>query len=942
MATLVRVATDATDYQHDGREYRVVDSLDNLNKDLSLIESYSLDVIGPIIKRLNRRRGRFHTFSDALFDKLNEIYDADVFTLNFPIYFELDKSIADTYFDETPAGAPIDPANDKPAKTKIQRNRLFRKYRLRNPQIPSPYTNFDDNAVDDDKNCVIESLISKYSTLTPKNAISKKSINKFFSNEPTIQTLIDFTTKYRINLVLLDAYLRRVYQSEEGTYTTKRSAYVALVYNNHVYPYTMKYQGKVNTELKPNENVYVDRQHAYKKASEVFNTVSRNLIPNFSFYAERKMYARSLSMRDASYDPTTNNHITYDMRKAFYTATMKISNPFEKIPVFSCACSITKFNGKIKDHVIYFLSRDVDLRHIGLTSNFIHGFNARYLLSKKYIKKSDITHMKEPKYVLSVHNLRKRIRSLDDEHFSFYNGILGQKYFKYPAIKVNVPTEDDMDLLNSFDDVEFNTYSNTEINDNLHKRSRLQSYRYVNTRSIYDWVISRTNQVMFEAIDRLKDHGANIVGITTDSITISPPMEIEDDMFSYTNKPESLFRYKEKDTKDFIIYKIYKHFIDPDEINNQISDELDTFSNYIKTYTGAPGTGKTYTVMTNHNYDYAMAISNACCRNITTDTVTAETIFSSLKLYDPDSIHQYFNRYIGKTVFVDEFSMIPTYIYGYFYIMVATKQTKFIIAGDPDQIPPIGEKALDIKLPFFKAMFSNNTHLMKDYRNDVDLIKIRDEIKNGIYNFPISEIDPVNIKHHLVLSHNYKNYLNQYIINSLGLTFTSTYKRLLPAGTQTADDLENEKNVKYLYNASKGLILIATATSKSSKIYKSTRYELITNVHHKSKKFTIQRLDNEELETFNISKLKYFDLGYAFTVHSTQGITISEPAMIHEYKLMKKIDNSIMYTACTRLKCIEHLNIIDRHEGFDYRAKYRPINHHVFSSDVETFNIDES
>ena len=69
-------------------------------------------------------------------------------------------------------------------------------------------------------------------------------------------------------------------------------------------------------------------------------------------------------------------------------------------------------------------------------------------------------------------------------------------------------------------------------------------------------------------------------------------------------------------------------------------------------------------------------------------------------------------------------------------------------------------------------------------------------------------------------------------------------------------------------------------------------------------KLTLISYDNIEI-TIDVDKLKHFTLGYAITVHSCQGLTISEPYCIHEHHKMSK---NILYTAISRGRDINNLS----------------------------------
>ena len=54
--------------------------------------------------------------------------------------------------------------------------------------------------------------------------------------------------------------------------------------------------------------------------------------------------------------------------------------------------------------------------------------------------------------------------------------------------------------------------------------------------------------------------------------------------------------------------------------------------------------------------------------------------------------------------------------------------------------------------------------------------------------------------------------------------------------------------------------------------------------------------------------VQFFLVGWAFTTHSTQGMSIDAPITVHDAEMMQRADRSILYTAITRCTKYEYLN----------------------------------
>ncbi len=93
---------------------------------------------------------------------------------------------------------------------------------------------------------------------------------------------------------------------------------------------------------------------------------------------------------------------------------------------------------------------------------------------------------------------------------------------------------------------------------------------------------------------------------------------------------------------------------------------------------------------------------------------------------------------------------------------------------------------------------------------------------------------------------------------------------------------ENSQEVKYV----KKTPLIAKVNDSKLKPINSERY-IITNVNLAEKEITVKNDRNEVIiESSEFQKL--FCVGYAFTTHSCQGITINEPYTINDFNRMHK------------------------------------------------------
>ena len=112
-------------------------------------------------------------------------------------------------------------------------------------------------------------------------------------------------------------------------------------------------------------------------------------------------------------------------------------------------------------------------------------------------------------------------------------------------------------------------------------------------------------------------------------------------------------------------------------------------------------------------------------------------------------------------------------------------------------------------------------------------------------------------------------------------------------------------------NVSSGIILRVIQNIKSKGIYKSDLWEVI---NHDTNSITMKNKTKPGptlIKSFDVKYLKHFDIGFAITAHSSQGLTIDESIAIHDVDFATQVNNRVLYTACSRPTKFKYLNIIE-------------------------------
>lgn len=825
---------------------------------------------------------------------------------------------------------------------------VVKAYNLRAPadEVKNlPYLNFDNNK--SDINCVLNFAKQKYPMI--------KKLSKYFNKDvEQIETIEKFCDDYKIRLVVYN--LDETVILSNGLDTNKHYPdFVIMAVNNHLCPRIDKSKKAELSDEVTSDVTKIDinndivkafgssdnltlynksccihgKLQGGKKALAIIPQMDQKDIDNefFRGMATNFLYKSDcLKMKALMY---THDKIStlmvceHDIKKAYFNIAHNIIDKDSLYPIFTAQDMWTKYqDDEIEGLNCYLLNNRVKdmLSKNGSIINFHNGHFVEYLLEKKLIKKSDITAVKVPSEFGVWSDVIKRMDSLAEKNpnvssdFIFYNGLLGKTHNRNTIQYTNVKTSD-IDIMEGFyihDDYGNGYCTVAKQCDEL--------YRYINHVNIYNHIVETTSLYLLMYRDRIVElnPGVKIVKIKVDALgfdrVVKIPEEYED-MFKYLDRKTLDKDGNLKMYTEYLAYGFdYHSFID---INKGVAEEMKAFENNIS-YFGAPGTGKTYTVKNNKDlkYDYACTWTNVCSLNLKTDAKDnkVSTVYSLLNLYNPGDMLEHFKRYRNKTIWIDEFSMISLHLWNYFALLSLKFNTKFIITGDINQIPPINEKEIDINNKFVKAFFNKTETLKEDFRNGKDLIELRDNILEGKANIKYSKEDYTKYDFHIVALRETRSLINSYIMKERKYVFKYIYN--------------NNKKVKGNecgVEVSPGVLISPRKSLKSRRLFKGDIWKVVKKT--KGGYVCSNYLRDEEHE-FLQEDMLFMHLAFAVTCHSIQGATIREKFCIHETD--RFWDKKLLYTAVTRGIDLNNINI--------YRKAPTPPKNFDTTKDIITFS----
>jgi hypothetical protein len=811
---------------------------------------------------------------------------------------------------------------------------ILRDYRIADKPLRLPYKNVDLNdhtEEDTPKNCLRRYCIRRYHDEPKgKKKIACKSINRILGEDPTTEQLVAFTNRYKIRTTLLDVSGRVIFKTDGVS--KDRPPFTAILYANHLYPYTGNLRGHIDlgigaeTDLAEYKDDRVVADDPKRDAEAFERFLKTKFSPNFHYKAESGLVHQALMWYGR--EAPTEDATCWDMTSAYDTVVRKLADETEEIPVFTAHDIVEEFDHSLDDIVdygYYWVGKATSDRWQAggvayakaRINDILTGYEARYLIKRGHLSKREITYQKTPSYTTTLSKFRAKLDAVcggaaeaaRGKSYPLYNGMLGRPATRDGWMCFTGASLADVELLAANRDATtFDAHEHLDGTFQIRTKVKYGKYLYFNNRNLYNYVVGRTNLEMMRFIDETlaENPGARVLKIKTDGVVFSEAVAPPEAWAAHFHAEKVLWSARE--------YTVYSTA--PDWMRDTTIREVVAWREKCRIVTGPPGTGKTHLIKSEDAYDVATTITNACARNLDSERLKGETIYKALQLYSPENLYKVISALRDKTLWLDEFSMMPRYIWSFLYI-IGQHTTLTILTGDQHQLPPVGED-LDYGGTFLRTLFVGEEVLEKDWRNDDKIIRLRNRIRDEPDQETLKYLeelakddehtvadddDPAKYTTHLVRTHKVRRKLNAYIVNANGYKWSHRLKR--EAQRPEGLTAKFHSGREYSYEASAGLILAARITRKNSGIYKGSRYRLLTDVVKDTETFKLYRLGDDDLggTEYPIDTMKLFGLGYAVTVDSAQGLTVRDPFVIWEVKSMlvgRRAESRRLYTAVTR------------------------------------------
>jgi DNA polymerase III delta prime subunit len=448
-----------------------------------------------------------------------------------------------------------------------------------------------------------------------------------------------------------------------------------------------------------------------------------------------------------------------------------------------------------------------------------------------------------------------------------------------------------------------------------HKTTNIETER-----PIYDQIVQQEAMELHMLKTLVESKGGTVTDLNTDAITCT----FKDDVFPFELIDDKNLNYYWDDNKTTPKYKLEpvgKHVKDPKLVKYM---RLEEYSMTEKEWNTTPDVeGNDFEPLVNKIIDSAQSwlitgppgagkttLINKIKQNLTDNDkhykCLAPTNLAAL-LIDGTTIHKFscklkkLKKFIEMKldyIFVDEVSMLHSNFYKILMVIKKLKQCKLIISGDFNQLDVINDvQKYDYKSTCIikELCDNNNLQLTKCRRSDDKLFNLIqfDNIPNLTQdNFNEKESD-VNI----CWTNAKRKQINEKYMNA-------AWKKAKTKNYIKLEKLAYDDNSQDVTLVSKTPVIAKVNNSKLD-IINNERYT-VKKIDIDTRHLTIQNDRNEiVIHAENFQKL--FRIGYAFTTHSSQGMSIDKPYTIHEFNRMSK---KLKYVALSRSTKHEYINIM--------------------------------
>lgn len=446
-------------------------------------------------------------------------------------------------------------------------------------------------------------------------------------------------------------------------------------------------------------------------------------------------------------------------------------------------------------------------------------------------------------------------------------------------------------------------------------------------RHIKDIIYDKMKIKLIRLVEKAAKAGLNVCGVNTDCVLVDNPRHVVEQHFKFENVLGGLKFEQGKTPHKCVLTQKHVHPFEikpfkpneleiKDEFNQLEFNQLFDKHNRVLLKGALPGVGKSTAVKKYPHKILFVTPTNKLASDFQKDGFSTTTVHSLLGIFAEDvELHKAKKINVSnfEVICFDEIFMLPPGIQRRIDRFIRNHPNqKFIATGDLDQLPPIGESSAtpEYREKCINIVFPNQITLKICKRVQEKERATLTALKRDIFDLTIPIMSTfqkygfriINQMKHVTTLHNISYFRRR-------ASQVSEYVHSHLVELPTANVVE-VNGIKYFPGLS--LICKNHYVHQKSRLFRNYTYKI---VFIDTNKFTILNELDDTTFTLNIVHLgTLLKLDYTLTVHSIQGMTISDPLTLFDANT-PYVDRNFIWTAVTRCTKLSNLTIFEHSEG---------------------------
>ncbi|MBA3057494.1 MAG: ATP-dependent RecD-like DNA helicase [Gammaproteobacteria bacterium] len=282
----------------------------------------------------------------------------------------------------------------------------------------------------------------------------------------------------------------------------------------------------------------------------------------------------------------------------------------------------------------------------------------------------------------------------------------------------------------------------------------------------------------------------------------------------------------------------------------------------------------------------------------------AQTIASFIKKLNEGTLVDYSGLAVGRAILIDEASMVDLISFSAL-VRQLPETVKIVLIGDPHQLPPVGPGLI---LHCLTNSVVPHVELTVAKRFGTEIADVANSIRDGVFpvlkeHGPVQFTEIADTKMAEVASNEYlSNPMDSVVLCSTRALAKNINQRIqdaLSSGRKLVMTWSEEADCWAATGLREGDLVICTRNNWDLGLQNGSMGTIVSVQHHGEDQIGKIEWDDGVARSFNDALLDDLELGYALTVHKSQGSQWKR-VVVCLPQGSRMVDRSLIYTAVTR------------------------------------------